>query len=105
MRQLAAENTAASPAEPVKAVGNTAIGMVRKIATSAYEIEPDRNAVFRWITHAPLAAFGNKTALELAAIGEGDHVLRLLQTFLSQGEAGGLEGVTKYPLQGARVRK
>ncbi|MBR8175880.1 hypothetical protein [Burkholderia ambifaria] len=105
MRQLAAESAAASPVEPVGAAGTTATGIVRKIATSAYEIEPDRNAVFKWITQAPLAALGHKTALELVATGNGDYVLQLLQTFQSQREAGGLEVVTKYPFEETKVTK
>lgn len=105
MRQLAAESAAADPVEPTGAAGTMANGIVRQIATSAYEIEPDRNAVFKWITQAPLAALSHKTALELVATGNGDYVLKLLQTFQSQREAGGLEAVAKYPLDEAKVTK
>ncbi|KVT12736.1 hypothetical protein WT24_11775 [Burkholderia sp. MSMB1078WGS] len=78
MCQPLADSIAASSTESAEAVGTISTGIVREIATSAYEIVSDHNAVFRWISQAPLAAFENKTALELAVTGNGDYVLQLL---------------------------
>lgn len=59
-------------------------GIVRRVATLALQIEPDRNRVLQWILHTPLAALGGQTTFELACNGQGERVVALLRNVLAQ---------------------
>jgi hypothetical protein len=59
-------------------------GIVRRVATLALQIEPDRSRVLHWIVHTPLAAFGGHTTFELACDGQGERVVDLLRSLLEQ---------------------
>lgn len=59
-------------------------GIVRRVATLALRIEPDRSAVLEWILHAPLPSLGGLTTFELACNGEGEQVIALLNDLLLQ---------------------
>lgn len=59
-------------------------GIVRRVATLALQIEPDRSRVLHWIVHTPLGALGGQTTFELACNGQGERVLELLRGLLTQ---------------------
>jgi len=59
-------------------------GIVRRVATLALQIEPDRSRVLHWIVHTPLGALGGQTTFELACNGQGERVLELLRGLLAQ---------------------
>jgi len=59
-------------------------GIVRRVATLALQIDPDRSRVLHWIVHTPLPALGGQTTFELACNGQGERVLALLDTLLAQ---------------------
>lgn len=59
-------------------------GIVRRVATLALQIEPDRSRVLHWIVHTPLSALGGQTTFELACNGQGERVLELLHGLLAQ---------------------
>lgn len=58
-------------------------GIVRRVATLALQIEPDRNRVLQWILHTPLATLGGQTTFELACNGQGERVVALLRHVLA----------------------
>lgn len=66
-------------------------GIVRRVATLALQIEPDRNRVLHWILHTPLAALGNQTPFELACDGQGEQVIALLRGVLAQDPSAPLQ--------------
>jgi|APAra7269096936_1048531.scaffolds.fasta_scaffold02507_7 hypothetical protein len=59
-------------------------GIVRRVATLALQIEPDRSRVLHWILHTPLPALGSQTTFELACNGQGERVIALLHGLLAQ---------------------
>jgi len=63
-------------------------GIVRRVATLALQIEPDRSRVLHWILHTPLATLGSQTTFELACDGQGERVIALLHGLLAQPGAG-----------------
>ncbi|MGH8039963.1 MAG: hypothetical protein ACREPD_19710 [Stenotrophomonas sp.] len=58
-------------------------GIVRRVATLALQIEPDRSRVLQWILHTPLPALGSQTTFELACNGQGERVIALLRDVLA----------------------
>jgi hypothetical protein len=54
--------------------------IMRRIADLAYGIEPDRQAVWDWLLLTPIKERGDRTAVEIALAGEGEHVVSLLES-------------------------
>jgi len=58
-------------------------GIMRRIATLAHRIEPDRQAVWEWIHGTPIEELNGYTALELAFAGDGERVVELLESIVA----------------------
>lgn len=52
--------------------------VIRAIELAASAMESDETAVREWIITVPIACFGNRTAMEMVADGEGNRVIELL---------------------------
>ncbi|URX61583.1 hypothetical protein KR767_16165 [Luteibacter anthropi] len=63
-----------------------AVGIMRRIATLAHGIEPNRQAVWEWIHNTPIEEFDGRTALELVFDGQGERVVSLLEDILARRE-------------------
>ncbi|MEX1827455.1 hypothetical protein [Luteibacter sp. CQ10] len=79
-------------------------GIMRRIATLAHRIEPDRQAVWEWIHGTPIEELNGYTALELAFAGEGERVVELLESIVaersvrSEGVSEALSRTSRSPL-------
>ncbi len=59
-------------------------GIMRRIATLAHGIEPDRQAVWEWLFDTPIRQLDGCTAVELAFAGEGERVIAMLESILDE---------------------
>ncbi len=65
-------NTLAHPESPLV---QTRLGEIVTILAKAAELGGDPGKAVVWFRHQPIAAFGNRTAEELVAAGQGEAVL------------------------------
>lgn len=63
-------------------------GIIRRIFELAERLEPDRKVVWDWLFHTRIDVLSGYTPLELVFADQGERVVRLLETAVSdEGEA------------------